>query len=101
MKQRHISFLLSQKEAELLEEVCYLEPWIQDNLRRVKQENGQFRIKFERTDLAECLGAVAYQTNLTKQKDQMQDLHDKLKTYLILSRIDIRPCARNYRKEAA
>lgn len=87
MKQITLTFLLTEGEVELLKKITYLEPTLEDNLARIKKEDGKFRIKFDSDDLLEILGAVEFSAQLESCREQSEHslLHRRLKAYLNLA----------------
>ena len=61
MQESMISFLVTKKEANLLERVIYLEPGIDEVLDNAKVEKGLVRLKLTYDDLKDCLEALSYE----------------------------------------
>ena len=89
MRQTKLSFLLFADEIRILNEVTFLEPYLVDNLKRVKKEDGRYRIRFTLDDLNDAVHAVAYGAKCFKtyrEKVRYNCLRDKLLTYLRLAK---------------
>jgi len=87
MKQKHASFIISEEERGILENVTMLEPFLQDNLGKMRKVKGGYRIKLDAEGLFDALSAVEYAgkcmvTHL--QRPAYGRLFQKLKTHLYL-----------------
>ena len=82
MKKNGLCFLLTKEELRLLNEVCYLEPFIDDALRKAKGRGDRKTICVEHDeDLRDYVGALEYHAGavLLPKIKSMVALSEKLK----------------------
>jgi hypothetical protein len=86
MNQKTVQFLITKDEKKILKEVCFLEPYLQDNLRKAKKEGKMIRICFDAYDLFDAISAVQYAKDSSLEGcQQADDLLVKMKKYLHLA----------------
>ncbi len=82
MRERKISFLITEREMDIIESVVYLEPYLEDNLENAKEEEGgMYRIEFEEMDLSELIEALSFVT------DDVKDYRRRMKYSSLLERM--------------
>lgn len=85
MNRGSISFLLTEKECELLERIIYLEPGIDEVLDSAVMEGRKVRLTCDYEGLQECLDALSFEMEQDDGlKKILKDLHEKLENYLKL-----------------
>ncbi|MFP4472496.1 MAG: hypothetical protein ACLFPX_01325 [Candidatus Omnitrophota bacterium] len=58
MKERHISFIITDDEKKMLEEVVVFEPFLQDNLEKIMRVGDDQYIEFDAYDLFDAISAL-------------------------------------------
>ena len=87
MRQKYVSFHINEEERAVLENVVFLEPFLQDNLAKIKKEKKGYLIKFDADDLFDAISAVEYAKECIVSHRQTSNYHylsQKLKTFLCL-----------------
>lgn len=87
MKEKKVSFLISEEELRLIDKVTILEPYLQDVVNSARRVKDQYRVKFGVEDLKEALEALSYAAGCMvsyPENEKMYKLHEKLEAFLIL-----------------
>ena len=71
MNRTIISFQITQEEKELIERVCYLEPWLEDAIDNRRRKENKYQFKLIDDDFDDCLSALEYQAKL-EPTDEMK-----------------------------
>ena len=85
--QKKISLCICEEERSWIIRVQYLEPWLQDNVKHMRQEGDQYIIYFEdREDVFDCMGAIMFHRDMFKEEwDADPLIHRLRKLYLGVS----------------
>ncbi len=89
MKKQQVSFVISEEEIKMLEKVVIFEPFLLDNLRRIKKEGKDRWIAFDAYDLFDAISALEYSQSFSDSpcgKSERSPLITKLKNHLNLVR---------------
>jgi hypothetical protein len=60
MQQSDKSILLTEDEIKTLEDVFYLEPWLQDAVDYRRRKGNKYKLKLIGDDLRDCVDALMY-----------------------------------------
>lgn len=60
MQQSDRSILLTENEINLLEDVFYLEPWLQDAVDYRRRKGNKYKVKLIGDDLRDCVDALMH-----------------------------------------
>ncbi|MFH1504760.1 MAG: hypothetical protein ABIH08_05185 [Candidatus Omnitrophota bacterium] len=89
MKPMKISFLLTKEELGLLKSVVYLEPFLDDNVRKAKAEGSHYVVKFDPEDVEDALNALSFEPDCVEsqlEKEKYFQLFEKIKKDFIRNR---------------
>jgi len=84
MKQNQISFQLTEEEKNLLEEVTYLEPWLEDAIDHRRRKGDQYQVRFNDEEYEDCIGALLFEADQAAHRHKKEELIllvDKMKRY--------------------
>ena len=80
MEQTIISFQLTRDEKEVLENIFYLEPWLQGSIDYRRRKGDKFQVKLTGEDVKDLMDALLFQAenepnNSAKFVSLMQKVH--------------------------
>ncbi|MEW5894424.1 MAG: hypothetical protein AB1650_01515 [Candidatus Omnitrophota bacterium] len=86
-KVKTVSFVISEEEKRLINDIVMFEPYIQENLRRIKRKGKEQYIMFDSYDLLDLIGALEFSKDCfgsKRKKKELSGLIGRLKDYLSL-----------------
>ena len=68
MQRSDKSILLTEKEINILEDVFYLEPWLQDAIDYRRRKGHKYKVKLADEDLRDCVHALMQHAELKEAR---------------------------------